>query len=487
MKFAGKISGGRTAFGLALLVLSLSALPARAQLFCPPTGNGNGGANGPFVLTSGVCTNGSDGGAFSTAALSSQAIGDIQQSASQQAAAAAMDAISARRKEETERCPEGFERVAGVCRRVETSPSSSSSAPASRRTPRPDNRPTPVPVKAPVVVVDPGWRIGAWAQGFGDYEQRTGSGNSSVCGTGQPCDTNNPAQNFPIVVDVKQTTTTVGGLGGVDWTKRNLFGQGDGLILGLLTAYTSSHINMSSVAQPTPLPPANSAGPGTGFGASKVQIAGPSVGGYFTYFNGGFSVDAALKGEFLSINESFTEVLSYSGNNGGNGPGTLNFLNSGVASTRVTNFVAASNIQYRIPIFGKLWFEPTAGFLYVNSSYDSSAALLGLESGYDWRVQGGGRFGISSFWNSVFVTTTVTGLAYSDVVIVGGPITGGAGGGAFAGTTVLPSDLGKVRGQGIFNTNFDFGNGFSTFIQAEVRGGSGLFGAGGRGGVRMQF
>jgi len=476
MKFAGKISGGRTAFGLALLVLSLSALPARAQLFCPPTGNG--GAN--FALTSGVCTNGFSGGAFSTAALSSQAIGDIQQSASQQAAAAAMDAISARRKEETERCPEGFERIAGVCRRVETSPSSSSSAPASRRTPRPDNRPTPVPVKAPVVVVDPGWRIGAWAQGFGDYEQRTGSGNSSVCGQGTPCAAN--GTNFPIVVDVNQTTRTVGGLGGVDWTKRKLFGQGDGLILGLLTAYTSSNINMSSIAQPTQFPLPNMS-PGTGFSASKIQIAGPSVGGYFTYFNGGFSVDAALKGEFLSINESFTEVLSFSGG----APNQLNFLNSGVASTRVTNFVAASNIQYRIPVFGNLWFEPTAGFLYVNSSYDSSAALLGLESGYDWRVQGGGRFGISSFWNSVFVTTTVTGLAYSDVVIVGGPITGGAGGSAFAGTTVLPSDLGKVRGQGIFNTNFDFGNGFSTFIQAEVRGGSGLFGAGGRGGVRMQF
>jgi hypothetical protein len=219
---------------------------------------------------------------------------------------------------------------------------------------------------------------------------------------------------------------------------------------------------------------------GTGSSTGKIHIAGPSVGVYSTYFNGGFSIDATLKGEFLSINESFTDILAFSG-----GVGTT--TNAGELSTRVTNFVAASNIQYRIPISGNLWFEPTAGFLYVNSSYDSSAALLGLESGYDWRVQGGGRFGISSFWNNVFVTTTVTGLAYSDVAIVGGPITAGAGGGAFAGTTVLPSDLGKVRGQGIFNTNFDFGNGFSTFIQAEVRGGSGLFGAGGRGGVRMQF
>ena len=85
------------------------------------------------------------------------------------------------------------------------------------------------------------------------------------------------------------------------------------------------------------------------------------------------------------------------------------------------------------------------------------------------------------------VTTTITGLAYSDVKIVGGPITGGATTGSFAGSTVLPSDEGKVRGEGIFLANFDYGRGFSTFVQAEVRGGSGLFGAGGRVGARTQF
>ena len=62
-----------------------------------------------------------------------------------------------------------------------------------------------------------------------------------------------------------------------------------------------------------------------------------------------------------------------------------------------------------------------------------------------------------------------------------------ATGGAFAGTAVLPSDQGKVRGQGIARVNFDYGNGFSTFVQGEVRGGEGLFGAGGRAGVRYQF
>jgi hypothetical protein len=153
----------------------------------------------------------------------------------------------------------------------------------------------------------------------------------------------------------------------------------------------------------------------------------------------------------------------------------------------VTNFVAAQNFQYRFPISATLWFEPTVGYRYTNSNYDSGAAALGLQDGYDWRVQGGARFGIESFWNAVHVTTTITGLAYSDVSIVGGPIVGGATGASFAGGTVLPSDQGKVRGDGIFSANFDYGQGLSTFVQAEVYGGQGLFGAGGRVGARMQF
>ena len=160
---------------------------------------------------------------------------------------------------------------------------------------------------------------------------------------------------------------------------------------------------------------------------------------------------------------------------------------SGSGSANVTNFVAAQNFQYRFPISPTLWFEPTVGYRYTNSNYDSGGAALGLQDGYDWRLQGGGLLGIESFWNAVHVTTTITGLAYSDVSIVGGPIVGGATGASFAGGTVLPSDQGKVRGDGIFSANFDYGQGLSTFVQAEVYGGQGLFGAGGRVGARMQF
>ena len=44
-----------------------------------------------------------------------------------------------------------------------------------------------------------------------------------------------------------------------------------------------------------------------------------------------------------------------------------------------------------------------------------------------------------------------------------------------------------MRGEGILVLNFDFGNGFSSFILGEVRGGQNLLGAGGKGGLRFQW
>jgi hypothetical protein len=452
-------------------LLSLIGFSAQAQgtIFCPATINGAPG----FQLVNGLCTDGNTG-AFSTAALSSQALGDIQQSMTQQTTTAALDAISARRKEETERCPEGFERSNdGTCKRIvvsEPSPRISSSRPAAQR----QKAPAPMmPVKALPIVVDQGWRWGVWAHGFGDYERRTESGSSSIS-------VNGVGSGQGIVTDLTQKATTGGVIGGVDATFRNLLAGSDGLIVGILAGYVSTDISLSGTT--TPSPPNATALP-TGSSNGKIRVSGPSVGGYYTYFNGSFSNDTTLKADFLSINESFSEVLAFTGA----GPGGTPQFNSGAGSANVTNFVAAQNFQYRFPISAGLWFEPTAGYRYVNSHYDAGGAALGLQDGYDWRVQGGGRLGIESFWNAVHVTTTITGLAYSDVKIVGGPITGGATTGSFAGGTVLPSDQGKVRGEGIFLANFDYGRGFSTFVQADVRGGSGLFGAGGRVGARMQF
>lgn len=267
-------------------------------------------------------------------------------------------------------------------------------------------------------------------------------------------------------------------IGGVDLTFRNVFGGGDGLIVGLLGGYMESDISFNTTVTQTGA--AVSPIAGTGRASGKVRVSGPSAGVYYTYFNGGFSNDTTFKVDFLSIGLNFTEVFAY---NAGFGNPSV----SGAGGTDVNNFVVASNFQYRFPVSSTVWIEPTAGFRYVNSQYAASAAGLGLQNGEAWRVQGGARIGFESLWNTTRITTTLTGLAYSDVSVVGGVISDSATGGAFAGTAVLPSDQGKVRGQGIARVNFDYGNGFSTFVQGEVRGGQGLFGAGGRAGVRYQF
>ena len=81
------------------------------------------------------------------------------------------------------------------------------------------------------------------------------------------------------------------------------------------------------------------------------------------------------------------------------------------------------------------------------------------------------------------MTSTVTGLAYDNVSVSGGFIQNVA----FGNQAELLNDQGKLRGEGILALNFDYGNGLSTFVQGDVRGGEGLFGAGGKGGFRYQW
>jgi hypothetical protein len=56
-----------------------------------------------------------------------------------------------------------------------------------------------------------------------------------------------------------------------------------------------------------------------------------------------------------------------------------------------------------------------------------------------------------------------------------------------ANNLLAQADQGQVRGRGILALNFDFGQGVSSFVQGEARGGKGLFGAGGKAGVRVQW
>lgn len=479
-----------TAFAAAL-ALVVFAGNAQAQIFCPAAVAGQAG----IALQNGTCTNGTTG-AFSNATLASQALSDLSQSTTQETTRTATNAIVDRRQTETDRCPDGTERIGGVCRRpaaVEAAPAAAPAQPSSaeparrpaRRAQR-ERRAVPVatPVRAPVYkaqplpVIEQGVRVAAWARVFGDYERRSGVGTSSInCCTNAVPPAGIP---IPLALSAESRASTVGFLGGVDLTSRNLLSQGDGVIAGLLVGYAETDFRLTTTSIST-----NPGNLGNGSSILTARLSGPTVGVFATYFNGGFSIDNTFKVDFLSLNENFTDNLAFTANalpgGGAFGPAFATF--NGFGSTRLNNYSSFGNLNYRFRLSEQYWIEPTVGYNYTATEYDANAALLGLSDGHLLRLQGGARFGVESFWNQVRVTTTLTGLAYDDVIVSGGIVQNAA----FGTNSLLLAQEGKVRGQGILAFNFDFGGGVSSFVLGEVRGGEGLFGAGGKAGVRYQW
>jgi len=286
-----------------------------------------------------------------------------------------------------------------------------------------------------------------WSQAFGDYERRTNLSPQAQDTTGN-------------TINLSSRTLTGGVLWGTDLTFRGVTSPVDALVVGLMGAYTTSEIQFS----------------GSPNSNVKARLEGPSAGVYATYFNGGFSTDFSFKADFLHLNESFSEFLPAIPP-----ANTLSVNLNGNASVQSTNLITAGNINYKFA-FNDFWVEPTVGFRYTDVSYSSDAQALGLADGHFYRVQGGARVGTSFLWNSIRVTPIVTGLLYSDVGITGLVLQDN-----FFTPTLLPSDEGKVRAQGILAMNFDLGLGLSSFAQAEIRGGQDLFGATGKVGVRYQW
>src|SRR5262245_20353659 len=424
--------------------------PAQAQgIFCPSNVQG-----GPTTLQSGFCSNPSTG-AFSNAALGSQALSDVTQASSAQSTDTVVQAVSARRR--TEQVQQ------------ETPPS----APRERRLPprEPSRMPTktePLIYKAPIAPAPYGPQWGVWAEGFGEYDRLTGDGftNGAVGGIGP--------LGLAASMNLSFTTkaTTGGFVAGADRTFRN-FGPGGGtLITGILTGYLWSNLSSSTTSAGSA-----AAGLGPGTGTLSGHLSGPSVGAYATYFLNGFSTDLTLKVDFLHLNETFTNTLAF------NDPGGT-IVTAGAGSTNLINYGIVWNVQQKFFLSNATWIEPTAGLKYYIADYDSDAAALGLADGHVLRLQAGARLGTQFFWNNVLVTPVLTGLAYDDVTVSGLAVTDAAFIGAAGGVASAATE-GKVRGQGIGAVKFDYGNGLSSFVQADVRGGSNYFGYGGRAGVRF--
>jgi hypothetical protein len=264
---------------------------------------------------------------------------------------------------------------------------------------------------------------------------------------------------------------------GADFTSQTLFSASDGFIAGVTAGYTSSELKLNTTATSIDQPLV-----GTGVSRLRATLSGPTAGLYGTYFNAGFSSDVAVKFDFLTLNETFNDLLATTGS-GGPPPEFIPF--AGAGSVSLLNSTVVGNLNYRFDLYPNFWIEPTIGVQYTNSSYGSGAAQLGLADGYLVRVQGGARFGTSNLIsNGVLMTTTLTGLAYNDVVVQGGIVALNA----FQGNNLLvQADQGLMRGQGILALNFDFGNGWSSLVQGDVYGGAHLFGVGGKAGIRYKW
>jgi hypothetical protein len=227
---------------------------------------------------------------------------------------------------------------------------------------------------------------------------------------------------------------------------------------------------------------------GNGQSTLDAHLAGASAGAYITYFNDRFSSDLTFRADFLSLSESFNEILAFTVNvdpttqTKAPGTGVLSPF-AGGGSTRLNNYTTNGNLNYRLPISTISWIEPTIGFQYTQSDYDASAAALGLTNGHLVKLQGGARYGVEYYWGPAKLTATLTGLAYEDVSITGGFIQNVA----FGTNGLIINDQGLLRGQGILALNLAYANGVSLFAQGDVRGGKDLFGGGGKGGFRVMW
>jgi hypothetical protein len=451
------LAGLRCLFAVAvLLAAALVGTPAHAQnALCPTSAGGQTGIG----FQGSTCTNSSGTtGAYSNAALASESLSQFTQGSSQDTTKATMSAVSDRRAAETERCPDGFTRVNGICVPAtsasrfapEATDPTLTSMPATLMAFAPTN---PILTKAPVVE-PPHWAF--WTQGYGEYEQL--SGQSPGLG-----------EFSTLSLSVKSTSWAGGALSGTDVTYRNLAHAGDGLILGLLGGYEVANVSLSATSISSVASTPN------GFSTTTAHLSGPVTGAYASYFNGGFSTDLAFKVELYDMGLSFTDLLGFAGTSF---TGTVPFSGSG--STWLNVYTTSGNVNYRIPIDRNFWVEPTGGFVYSVSNFGPGADQLGLADGSVLRLQGGDRLGFDSIWNGTRVTTVLTGLLYDDVLVTGGVLPNAA-------NPVIFGDQGKLRGEGILAFSFYKADGVSYLLQGDIQGGQGLFAAGGKGGVRIAW
>jgi len=274
-------------------------------------------------------------------------------------------------------------------------------------------------LKAPPAPPPPAIQYATWGQGFADGEWRNETFNG---------------------VDFGRRTGTGGAIVGADATKLGFLSADDALVVGIIGGGTTTHVRNND--------------------GSTSDVHGPGAGVYEAWVKGGLSIDSTFKADFFDLRSTNLGVETRLGLN---------------------NYSWASNISYKVD-FTTWWWEPTAGFSYTRTVWDSASRAQGLEDGRTTRLQAGARVGTSFDWGSAKVESSLSGRLYDDVSVQGGSVAA-----ATAGNNLVPTDEGKIFGQLIGKLNFDWGHGLSTYVEGEARGRDHVFGAAGRVGLRYAF
>src|SRR5215831_2079632 len=168
----------------------------RAQtqtIFCPaafsPNQSNTVPANSPVFLSNGSCTNGSDG-AFSGAALASQALSELSQTTTQTNTKEIGKAIVERREQERERMRRPVRPAREVTRERPSEVVRKPSEVVSKEPPPPPIEPV---------------RFATWTQVFGDYQKRDAAGpgvlNCCALPVGAPIPFNGNQPNLALNID----------------------------------------------------------------------------------------------------------------------------------------------------------------------------------------------------------------------------------------------------------------------------------------------
>ncbi len=154
--------------------------------------------------------------------------------------------------------------------------------------------------------------------------------------------THNSVNALSVKYNTDYKQNTFGIMGGVDFGKAGVADPNDTLLVGVMGGYLTSNLDFNA-------------------GSNGFDYSGPTVGGYATYLNGNFYIDAIVKADLLKMKWNATSLAGFYG-----------YLGQEVDATSI-GVTVDSGYKFR---FANNWFwEPVGTFSWVNTTIDGMNLL----------------------------------------------------------------------------------------------------------------